>query len=415
MAVEKFWTSNKPSGTVSTHVGRIGEIFYDPTTGDLRLYDGTPGGYRLLAAAAGTYVGDGSTIDITEDQVVSVINLPTTGHLGPIEGLLFDTDHVDDTVAAGSVTWSNKDDTLNIHHTGGPVQQVGQESYAYVKNTTGSTITDGTSVFFSGAVDVSGEARLAVAPFEANGAYPSLYTLGIATQSISPGEMGRITIWGKVRDINTTGQDGETWSLGDILYASPVTAGNLTNVKPTAPNNVVPMAAVLKVDASAGEVFVRPTISQKMNYGVFTKTTNEAFVANTPEVIDFDTTEIANGVSIVSNTQLTTNQSGLFQIDWTLHFVSTGNQNDEDIWYSWLRKNGNDVPDTMRRGGIDGESPNESPTFTRVLSMDANDYIEVVVAVNNARVSLEYDAAITTPFVGPATAAAEITIAQIQL
>ena len=415
MAVEKFWTSNKPSGTVSTHVGRIGEIFYDPTTGDLRLYDGTPGGYRLLAAAAGTYVGDGSTIDITEDQVVSVVNLPSTGHLGPIEGLLFDTDHVDDTVAAGSVTWSNKDDTLNIHHTGGPVQQVGQESYAYVKNTTGSTITDGTSVFFSGAVDVSGEARLAVAPFEANGAYPSLYTLGIATQSISPGEMGRITIWGKVRDINTTGQDGETWSMGDILYASPVTAGNLTNVKPTAPNNVVPMAAVLKVDASAGEVFVRPTISQKMNYGVFAKTTNEAFVANTPEVIDFDTTEIANGVSIVSNTQLTTNQSGLFQIDWTLHLVSVGVQNEEDIWYSWLRKNGTDIANTMRRGGIDGESPNESPSFTRVLSMDANDYIEIVVAVNSTNVSLEHNSTITTPFAGPATAAAEVTIAQIQL
>jgi hypothetical protein len=415
MAVEKFWTSNKPSGTVSTHVGRIGEIFYDPTTGDLRLHDGTPGGYRLLAAAAGTYIGDGSTIDITEDQVVSVINLPTTGHLGPIEGLLFDTDHVDETVAAGSVTWSNKDDTLNIHHTGGPVQQVGQESYAYVKNATGSTITDGTSVYFSGASNGGSEPRLEVSPFLANGAYPSLYTLGITTQSIAPGDMGRVTVWGKVRDINTTGHDGETWNIGDILYASPATAGNLTNVKPTAPDNVVPMAAVLKVDASAGELFVRPTVSQKMNYGVFTKTTNEAFVANTPEVIDFDKIEIANGVSVVSNTQLTTSQSGLFQIDWTLHFVSSGNQNDEDIWYSWLRKNGTDVQDTMRRGGIDGESPNETPTFTRVLSMDANDYIEVVVAVNNARVSLEYSAAMTTPFVGPATAAAEITIAQIQL
>ena len=415
MAVEKFWTSNKPSGEVSTHVGRVGEIFYDPVTGDLRLYDGTPGGYRLLAAAAGTYIGDGSTIDVTEDQVISVINLPSTGHLGPIEGLLFDTTHVDDTVDAGSVTWSHKDDTLNIHHTGGPVQQVGQESYAYVKNATGSPIADGTSVYFSGAVDVDGEARLSVAPFEANGTYPSLYTLGIATQTIAAGEMGRITVWGKVRDLNTTGHDGETWAMGDILYASPATAGNLTNVKPTAPDNVVPMAAVLKTDASTGELFVRPTISQKMNYGVFAKTTNEAFVANTPEVIDFDTAEIASGISVVSNTQLTTNQSGLFQIDWTLHFVTSGNQNDEDIWYSWLRQNGNDVPDTMRRGGIDGESPNESPTFTRVLSMDANDYIEVVVAVNNARVSLKYDPAITTPFIGPATAAAEVTIAQVQL
>ena len=82
---------------------------------------------------------------------------------------------------------------------------------------------------------------------------------------------------------------------------------------------------------------------------------------------------------------------------------------------AWLRKNGTDVNNTMRRGGIDGESPNESPSFSRVISLDANDYIEVIVVVSNAQVSLEYDAAITTPFNGPATAAAEVTVAQIQL
>lgn len=415
MAVEKFWTSNKPTGAVSEHVGRVGEIFYDPNTGDLRLHDGTPGGYRLLAAVTGDYIGDDVTIEISSDLIVSVINLPSTGHLGPIEGLLFDTDHVDDTEVAGSVTWSNKDDTLNIHHTGGPVQQVGQETYAYVKNDTVSTIPDGTSVFFSGASNGVNEPRLEVTPFEADGTYPSLYTLGITTQSIPPGEMGRVTVWGKVRDIDTTGHDGETWAIGDILYASPVTAGNLTKVKPTAPNNVVPMAAVLKAHATEGEIFVRPTVTQKMNYGVFEKTTNETFVADTPEAIGFDTTEIANGISVVSDTQLTTSQSGLFQVNWTLHFVTTGNPSDEDVWYTWLRKNGTDVNNTMRRGGIDGESPNESPSFSRVISLDANDYIEVIVVVSNAQVSLEYDAAITTPFNGPATAAAEVTVAQIQL
>jgi len=49
------------------------------------------------------------------------------------------------------------------------------------------------------------------------------------------------------------------------------------------------------------------------------------------------------------------------------------------------------------------------------LSLDADDYIEVVVVTTGGNVDLVAQSAITSPFNAPATAAAEITVAQIQL
>jgi len=363
-----------------------------------------------------TYTDDGSTTDINGSNVVSVVNLPNDD-IGPITTLLFDTTHTHTTEPEGTICWSSADGTLNIVHADGVVQQVGQELYAYARNATGSEIANGACVRFAGAEMPDGEARLLIAPFEADGTFPNLYGLGIATQTLSDDEDGRVCVWGKVRGINTTGTPvSETWIVGDILYAHPSTEGALTKVKPTAPNNVVPVAAVLAVDATDGELFVRPTVEQKMSYGVFTRTSDLSASNNTPTVVDFDTAEISNGVSIVSNSRATVDQSGLYQIEWTLHWDSQGTGFGTDPVYTFLRKNGTDVPNTLRRNSVSDFDPaGQTFTFTRTLSLDADDYIEVVIVTTGGDVDLEYVAAITSPFTAPATAAAELTVAQIQL
>jgi hypothetical protein len=327
--------------------------------------------------------------------------------------ITFDTTHIDDHTAEGTLCWNAEDGTLNLHHGEGVVQQIGQELFAYVKNSTGATISNGICVRFDGAEN-NGEANLLIAPFQANGVYPSLYGLGITTQSFANNTKGRVCVWGKVRGLNTTGQNGETWIIGDILYASPVSAGGLTKVKPTSPNNVVPVAAVLKVDATDGEIFVRPTIEQKMDYGVFTRTTDfQPAVANTAYPITLQNTEIANGVSIGNiASRLIVSQSGLYQIDWTIHWGSAGGQNETDTWYTWLRKNGTDIPNSMRIGEISGRIPSQTISTTRILSLNQNDYIEIMIAVSNINVRI--DAIGTTGF-GPTTAGLEASVAQIQL
>jgi hypothetical protein len=356
------------------------------------------------------YTGDTTTISISNNEI-SVINLPNEV-IGPIQGIVFDTTHEHDSKDPGTLCWNSDDDTLNIQHTGGVIQQVGQELYARVSNATGSTITSGTVVRFDG-VAVNGEAYLEVAPFQANGIYPSLYTLGVATQDIADGAKGVITTWGKVRDINTTG-GAENWVLGDILYASPTTAGGLTKVKPTAPNNVVPVAAVLLVSATIGELFVRPTISQQESYGRFARTTDATVAAtNTAYALEFNSTEISNGVTIGAPTSiLSVDQSGLYQIDINCQVEIAGGNAATGTMYLWIRKNGTDVPNSMRRQGQRGEVPSLSFSYSLVLSLAAEDYIEVMYAADDT--NMRFDATAATAF-GPTTAAVLIGITQIQL
>lgn len=328
-----------------------------------------------------------------------------TNEIGPIDRINFDLTHThDEERIPGTLCWSTSDQTLNLEHPNGVTQQIGQELYGYVRNGTANTILNGTAVQFSGAEE-NGTARLLVSPMQANGEFPSLYGLGIATQDIEPGEDGRVTVWGKVRDLDTT-----QWEVGDILYISPINAGELTNTKPTAPNNVIPIAAVLKKDVENGEIFVRPTIDQQQYYGRFARTTTQtANTINTGYPIIFDDTEISNGVVIgVTPSHIIVSESGFYQFDISLEVEATSNKG---VVYVWFRKNGVDIPKSSRSNTITNGDV-FAITSSLQISLNANDYVEIVWAASASGIQLKSN---ESPVVGPSVAAALLSVGQIQL
>lgn len=328
-----------------------------------------------------------------------------TNRVGPIDRLLFDLTHVHDEVRTpGTLCWSQDDKTLNLEHPGGVTQQIGQELYAKVRNRTGSLIPEGTVVRFDGAEE-NGTSRLLVAPFLANGAYPSLYGLGITTQDIGEGEDGFVTVWGKIRELDTS-----AWDVGDILYVSPTSIGQLTNVKPTAPNNVIPMAAVLRKSATIGEIFVRPTIEQQQYYGRFAKTqTQVAANVNFGYAISFDSTQISNGVALgTPSSRIIVPESGFYQFDLSIEAEATSNKG---IVYVWFRKNGTDIPLSSRSNTVtNGDRFNISHTIQ--VSLNANDYVEAVWATDAAGIQITAN---LSPSIGPSVASALMSVGQIQL
>ena len=340
----------------------------------------TSGDYNDLS---NTLVDDNSTTEIS-NNVVSVINLPANTVIGPIDQLRFDLTHThEEERVEGTLCWDPADRTLNLAHANGVVQQVGQEQYYNVRNLTGNTITNGTCVRFSGA-QMNGTSRILVEPFLADGTYPNLFVLGVATQDIANNTDGFVTSFGKVRDLDTTGNTvSEVWSLGDILYAHPTIAGKLTNVKPTAPQNVNPTAAVLRVDTTEGEIFVRPTFEQKQSYGQFMKTTDQvAPNTNFGHTMTFTDTLISNGVTIgTPNTQIVVAESGLFQFDASIQFTS-GNSSTKDARV-WWRINGTNVANSTRIVSnriSNGYTPIQ---MTQTFSLQANDYVELIFAVTD--------------------------------
>lgn len=309
------------------------------------------------------------------------------------------------TPSEGSLSWNTIDGTLDLGMEYGVVQQVGQEAFARVQNSTGSTLPNGTVVGFSG---VGANNVLSVTKYLADGSTPTLYILGVLTHELpDSGEVGYCTTFGHVRGINTS-----SFSVGDILYASPTTAGAFTNVKPTAPDNVVPVAAVLKVGTTDGEIFVRPAIEQQYYYGQFSRTTSiTPAAANTAYPITWDTTNISEGLSLTGSptTRLTAAHSGLYNFAARIQF-STSNSNIKSGWM-WLRKNGTDIGDTTVIGTLKDSGGYLVLQLNDFVSLGVNDYVELMFAVDDT--GLAPTAVAATAF-APASAAAHVAITQVQ-
>jgi hypothetical protein len=276
--------------------------------------------------------------------------------------------------------------------------------YTVVQNTTGFTIPKGTVVGFAG---VGSNNVLSVAPYLADGSSPSLYILGVMAEELpDSGATGLCCVWGNVNGIDTS-----AFSVGDVLYASPTVAGAFTNVKPTAPDNVIPIAAVLVDSATAGDIFVRPTIEQQKYYGEFTKTSNQSpAVINTAYALTFDNSDISEGISIGSPaSRIVVVQSGLYQFDATVQ-ISSSSSSAKTVWL-WFRKNGTDVANSARLVTININNGYTAVSMSEFFSLAANDRIEIMFAANDTAITVDNVAA--TAF-APAAPAVVLAVSQIQ-
>jgi hypothetical protein len=320
------------------------------------------------------------------------------------------TDYIDFDAKAPHVdrirrmAWNGDDQTIEIGMEYGVIQQIGMETYARVENTTGVTIPNGTVVGFVG---VGANNTLSVAPYLADGSTPTLYILGVMTHDLpDSGEVGYCTVWGHVRDVNTS-----AFSIGDVLYASPTVAGAFTATKPTAPDNVVPVAAVLKVGTTDGEVFVRPTIEQQKYYGQFLKTSDQSPAAtNTAYAITFDSTPIANGISIgTPASRIVVSESGLYNFAATYQLTSTSSST-KNIWL-WFRINGTDVPSSSILVTLSSNNEYKAVARSDFFSLNANQYVELMWASDSTAVTL--DAVASTAF-APGSPALILAVTQVQ-
>lgn len=345
---------------------------------------------RLLEVEMGKRYGRGSDVVIPSPEKLVTPEIDfTTG--------------LTHTIQTARMAWNDTDATLDLGMEYGVIQQIGQETYARVKNTTGVTIPNGTVVGFAGASPNS----INVAPYLADGSSPTLYILGVMTHDLpDSGEKGYCCTWGFVRDVNTS-----AFSAGDILYASPTTAGAFTNVKPTAPNNVIPLAACITSNATTGVIFVRPTIQQMQYYGEFTKTTDQTPAAiDTAYALTFDNTEISNGVTIGSPTsRIVVPESGLYRFDATIQLTS-GNSSSKNVWV-WMRKNGTDLTNSARLVTMDINNGYVPITVFETVSMAKNDYIQLMFAANDTAITV--DTVASTAF-APGAPAVVLNVTQVQ-
>lgn len=301
--------------------------------------------------------------------------------------------------------WNNADDTLNLHHSDGVTQQMGQELYGRIFNNIGFTIPNGSCIGINPATN-------SYVMFIADGTLSPITIVGVTTQAIPNNTPGRITVWGRVRDIDTTGTPyGEVWTAGQVLYVSTTIAGGFTNVKPTAPNLSLPIAQVITVDATTGQIAVRPTVEQQLFYGQFSKTTDQVpSAANTADAITWTAALISNGISIGAPTsRIVAANAGLYKFSASFQLTS-GSASVKNVWL-WYRKNGADIANSALVTSMDSGTAIRAPSRSLLISLAAGDYVELMWAADDTNVTL--DAIPATAF-APAAPAALLTVNQEQ-
>jgi hypothetical protein len=200
------------------------------------------------------YTGATQNVDLGEFGVdAGFVNLDTTPTNTP--------------TTQGTIYWDDARSTAALIMNG-TIQHIGQDTFFYVKNSTGSSIPKGTAVRFAGTDGASG--HLLITPFLANGSVPSTYFMGVTAETIGNGQFGQVMHFGELEGINTSG-----YTAGSLLYASTTVAGGYQTTVPVAPNNIVLIAATIN-SKNNGAILVRPTYGSNINTDEGVKITSPA-------------------------------------------------------------------------------------------------------------------------------------------
>jgi hypothetical protein len=129
----------------------------------------------------------------------------------------------------------------------GNLLHIGQETQLKVRNGTGSTIAKGAPVYITSTS--SGQTFPNVALAQAN-TLTTGNAIGLTNEAIASGADGYVVINGLLNGLNTG-----TFTVGDILYVSPYSAGQLMNTYPPT-GYPVKIGVVSFVNSSTGSIYI---------------------------------------------------------------------------------------------------------------------------------------------------------------
>jgi hypothetical protein len=233
----EYYTDARARAALSAGSG----ISYNSTTGVIS---------STVVPGTGDVVGPSSATDnavarfnTTTGKLIqnSVVVITDAGDMSGAGSLTFDgtnpTSPTPGTIwfDASTNTWNAQQNAIT--------QQIGEETLVYGKATntiSGETLLQ--AVVKTGAVGASGVITFGVA---GAGITDAGVFIGMATEDIATNGFGRVTAFGVVHGINTTGSTyGETWVDGQDIWYNPTTGG-LTKTKPSAPNIKVQLGTVI--------------------------------------------------------------------------------------------------------------------------------------------------------------------------
>ena len=157
-----------------------------------------------------------------------------------------------------------------------------------------------------------------------------------------------------------------------------------------------------KLSSVLGSLF-GPRGGRFMNnpYGAFQDSTDQtAANTTTAYAVTFNTTDFSNGVTIASGSRITVADAGIWNCQFSIQLKNTTNDGqDADIWF---RKNGTNIANSNSKFYLPARKSTGDPShliaaMNFYLSLEANDYVEIMWRVSDVGVSIEQYPAGTSP------------------
>jgi hypothetical protein len=152
------------------------------------------------------------------------------------------------------------------------------------------------------------------------------------------------------------------------------------------------------------------------NYGMFqdNNTQTNAGIGETPpeaNVMTFDTTSFANGVSIVDNSRVTVSTTGIYNIQFSSQFSRAGGTG-FSLVDVWLTKNGTIVIGSTGQVNVPQSGGKNIASWNYVVEANSGDYFEMNWYSTDVNVEMFYAAAGTNP-ARPVTPSVILTVTQV--
>jgi hypothetical protein len=215
-------------------------------------------------------------------------------------------------------------------------------------------------------------------------------------------------------DVNTTTLEFEN-ATGSFLSADGVTT---TALIATGLRNEVMVGGSIMANHYYGGRFYGDGRFLETPYNQFWSDQDQAAVSvDAAYALTLNQNDFPNGISVVSNSQITVSDEGLYLINYSIQVKNTTNDvQDIDIWF---RKNLTDIPDSNSRFSLPARKSSGNPSHLIAVTpfmvdLAANDYVEIMWRVTDVGVSIEHFPAVAaSPGVTPAIPATPSAIVNI--
>lgn len=212
-----------------------------------------------------------------------------------------------------------------------------------------------------------------------------------------------------------------TATLSSLISSTGATTANTATVTTLDTDSVFAKTGIidtLMIDDIYGGRYYGDGRWLEVPYNQFTsdqdQTAPNVAVAN---ALTLNTDDFPNGISVVSNSQITVSDEGIYLITYSIELQnSTNDVQDVNIWF---RKNNTDVAASNSNFGLSPRKSTGSPSSLVAVTpfmvdLAANDYIEIMWRPSDVGVTIEHLPAVTasagvTPDI-PATPSAIVTV-----